>query len=112
MYQNRTNAITINLLFLVNSYKLHGHFSLKIPQHFINGVSILDDKCTNHFLRNFLITSNKSVIKAKVKMVSTLPNITFLMNGLCQIYFCSLFIHIFHIMYLSATQNFNPNTFI
>ncbi len=73
MYQNRTNAITINLLFLVNSYKLHGHFSLKIPQHFINGVSILDDTCTNHFLRNFLINSNKFVIKAKVKMVSTLP---------------------------------------
>ncbi len=76
-YTILTNSIPPKLLFLIKSYKIYCNLCLIIPRLFIQGVNIMDNKCTNKFLRNFVTANNASSFKAYRKWLALYPNVNF-----------------------------------
>ncbi len=76
-YTILTNSIPLKLLFLIKSYKIYCNLCLIIPRLFIQGVNIMDNKCTNKFLRNFVTANNASSFKAYRKWLALYPNVHF-----------------------------------
>ncbi len=65
------------LLFLMKSYKIYCNFCLIIPKLFIQGVNIMDHKCTNKFLRIFVTVNNASSFKSYGNWLALYPNVNF-----------------------------------